>query len=184
MHAKVQRNASRKHKVTFAQIIADIGTPKDPRRNGIPVHISSRHAQNLDLQYSDEFCVSKKRPKRFFISGYKDSITESQIAAYVNWRGPRVTFVTIFPSRKSSGFVIVRLNLEADENCHLVEHPGFWPDNVYCKPWLSSGVLQRRRSNHMRPTYKSHDWTSSTTADTEYRSYYNYNMYSQLSSID
>ena len=42
-----------------------------------------------------------------------------------------VTMLRIFPSRKASGNVIIRLNLEDDEFADAVLEDGFWPMGYY-----------------------------------------------------
>ncbi len=46
-----------------------------------------------DLEFGD---YVRKRTRRFYVGGFKPSITENKIASYVNRRGPTVTKVTIF----------------------------------------------------------------------------------------
>ncbi len=99
----------------------------------------------------------RKRPKRFYVGGFKSGITAEIIHRHVESRGPRVSQVTILPSRTPDS-VIIRLNVESDVNCNMVEDPGFWPKNVVCKPWVSRGALQRdRRYRNRNAGYRRYD---------------------------
>jgi len=63
---------------------------------------------------------------------------------YVNARGPHVTMIRRFQSKRSPDDVIFRVNVEDNDNVNLVEERGFWPRGVVCKPWLSRGALKAR----------------------------------------
>jgi len=140
------------HSVTFAEIISKIGTPSAPRVNGIPVRVTERSdsdsSQIQDDHIStanDDFSVHvRKRSKRFFIGGFKDTMTIQNMNAYVTDRGPRVTMIRRFQSKRSQDDVIFRVNVEINDDVYLVEERGFWPRGVVCKPWLSRGALKAR----------------------------------------
>ena len=98
-----------------------------PTGGSIPVHISFFNDNN-NSQYVD--CISrtrretediddddfikyiKKNSKRFYIGGFLPTITREKIERYVNKRGPTVTWVRIWQSRRSPRNVVVRLNVE------------------------------------------------------------------------
>lgn len=83
-----------------------------------------------------DFDYVRKRTKRYYVGGFKRSITEDKLTQYVQFRGLTVTWVNLWISRKT-GRVIIRLNIEASENCDRIAEPGFWPRGVTCRPWMS-----------------------------------------------
>ncbi len=103
----------------------------------------------------------------FYVGGFKRSITVDKIYRYVDIRGPRVSQVMIYPCRRSDG-VTIRLNIESDSNCHLVEEPEFWPDHVVCKPWVTRGSSKRsQRYRNSNSAYQNYE------ADMGYAARYN-----------
>lgn len=97
-------------------------------------------------QFDDLGEFVRKRTKRYYIGGFMPSITESKIHGYVTYKGPKVSKVTIFRNRLKP--TVIRLNVEDDDNAHLVESEGFWPDGVVCRPWLTQTQYQSRFGNH------------------------------------
>ncbi len=67
-------------------------------------------------------------PKRYYIGGFKTSITEDKIYRYVTKRGPSVTMVRIFKSKRNYGTVTIRLNVESNDKCCLLENEASGPD--------------------------------------------------------
>lgn len=86
----------------------------------------------------------RKRSKRYFVGGYDDSVTKDFIANMVSKKGPKVTMVRKFQSRRQGGKVVIRLNVEADDKADLVLNRGFWPRGITCRPWLSKAALRRQ----------------------------------------
>ena len=121
--------------------------------SNIPVHTTTRTATS---DYDDFFRENestshatrdddgdfvqyvKKTPCRYYLGGFLPSITEDKIARYVNRRGPTVTFVRIWHSKRNKRNVVIRLNIEDNASAALVESPAFWPRGVRCRPWLES----------------------------------------------
>ena len=127
---------------------------------------------HLDTEDDDFSAHVRKRSKRFFIGGFKDTMSIQKMNTYVNARGPRVTMIRRFQSKRSPDDVIFRVNVEDNDNVHLVEERGFWPRGVVCKPWLSRGALKSRyeASNQHRvgqtrygerqwPRYQTHEYS-------------------------
>jgi len=98
----------------------------------------------------------KRKVKRFYVGGFKSSMTTDKLIRYVERRGVTVTWVKMFPVRNSTR-VTIRLNVEDDENCGNVLDERFWPRNVVCRPWVSwgsyrrNGPMQRDQSNYDDP---------------------------------
>ena len=109
------------------------------------------HSEMLDCDYTqgdDLADYVRKRTCRFFVDGFKPSITEQKIANYVNFRGPKVTKVSIFRYRSKP--VVTRLNVEDDVSARLVCEPYFWPDGVVCRPWVSQSKYDARDFDKVR----------------------------------
>ncbi|MES9883124.1 MAG: hypothetical protein ABW185_19845, partial [Sedimenticola sp.] len=123
---------------------------------------------------NDLLAYVRKKPKRFYIGGFKPGITEDVIYRYVQKRGPTPTMVRIFPMRQRYG-VVIRLNVEDDESAHLLDTPQFWPRKIVCRPWLSRGMREssryNRRNNPPNDTENQHSVA---------HNYGSYNMYEEL----
>lgn len=156
-------SSSSRRGVTFAEIIRTIGTPSAPRIAGIPVRIThSRDVSSNREQYEkfdEEDFIShvRKRTKHFFVGGFKNSITSRLISSYVNGKGLKVSMVKIFPTRRTSDDVIIRVNVEANGESSQIVEKGFWPRGVFCKPWLSRSALSTSRNSTERHT--SYDYS-------------------------
>lgn len=123
-------------------VCADKGKP-------IPVRVTTRSSGTQTDDYVDFSVAServRRRSKRFYVGGYDETVTTDYVSRFVSKKGPKVTLVRIFPSRKDNK-VTIRLNVEADSNADLVLQRGFWPRGVICRPWMSRAVLRRRRDS-------------------------------------
>ena len=83
----------------------------------------------------------RRRSKRFYVGGFRSSITHEELIQYVESKGLIVTWVHIWPSKRSDRAVI-RLNVEVSENCLKITEPGFWPRGVKCRPWLTNNTYK------------------------------------------
>ncbi|MCG7879660.1 MAG: hypothetical protein N0C90_25530 [Candidatus Thiodiazotropha endolucinida] len=92
----------------------------------------------------------RKKPKRYYLGGFLPSITEAKIAQYVNKRGPTVTFIRIWHSRRKANNVVIRLNVEDNEFADRVVSSTFWPRGVTCRPWLDRNERNRERNTYFR----------------------------------
>ena len=126
------------------------------RQKSIPVRVNGASADTIDYVrdrrkvYSREGeldCISliddvdvsehvRKRTKRFYIGGFKPSITQAKLIKYVENKGLSVTWVNIWTSKRN-GRVVIRLNVEASEHYQIIAEPGFWPPGIKCRPWVS-----------------------------------------------
>lgn len=88
----------------------------------------------------------KKRAKRYYLGGFKPTITRQRIENFVSRKGPTVTWVRIWHSRRNPNNVVIRLNVEDNQFAQLLENPAFWPRGVVCRPWLN----RNERSNDRR----------------------------------
>ena len=89
----------------------------------------------------------KKKAKRFYLGGFKPSITRQRIENYVNKRGPTVTWVRIWNSKRRPNNVIIRINVEDNDRAKLLESERFWPRGVTCRPWVNGGKSNKARKN-------------------------------------
>ncbi|MES9879939.1 MAG: hypothetical protein ABW185_03565 [Sedimenticola sp.] len=108
------------------------------------VHDDVTH-ENDDDEFSE---YVRKPPIRYYIGGFKPTITENKLYNYVTKRGLSVTTVTIFPNKRNPDAVTIRLNVEPDSQCHRIEEPYFWPKGITCKPWMNR--TRYRRGNNCR----------------------------------
>jgi len=107
------QNLQKQRSVTFADIIANIGTPMEPRVNGVPIRDETPVPEIDDIEQDiDDFSVYvRKRSKRFYVGGFKNTITERKLRAYVTSRGQTVTMVRIFPSKRNRNGVVISYKL-------------------------------------------------------------------------
>jgi len=110
----------------------------------------------------------RKKTKRFYLGGFNSNVTERVIGLHINDKGPKVTKINIF--RSNFRPPVIRLNVEDDENVFLVSEPGFWPNGIVCKPWVSKtryrarnapsdGVDQTSYYNNQNQTQQRADWS-------------------------
>ena len=78
----------------------------------------------------------KNRSKRYYLGGFKPSITRQCFEKYVNKRGPTVTWVRIWISKRRPNNAIIRLNVEDNEHARFLERGTVWPRGVTCRPWV------------------------------------------------
>ena len=78
----------------------------------------------------------RRRSRRFYIGGFKPSISGPKLTRYVTKKGVPVTWISIRRYEKQNKAVIM-LNVVSDDLSYkLLEH-GFWPRGITCKPWLT-----------------------------------------------
>ena len=97
----------------------------------------------------------KRKPRRYYLGGFYPEVTEDVIEHYVSKRGPTVSFVRIWHSKRNKRDVVIRLNIEDNGSADLVETPTFWPRGVRCRPWLDRN---ERYHNHNK-THRYHRHT-------------------------
>lgn len=92
----------------------------------------------------------KKRTLRFYLGGFEPTITENLLYRYVESRGPKVTLISIWPSRRNKENVVIRLNVEDNNDSSKLESPYFWPPGIECRPWRSQAEIRQSRSARVR----------------------------------
>lgn len=75
----------------------------------------------------------RRRPARFYVGGFRASITEQKIVKYVLRRGMTVTRVYI-RKYEDQDRAVIQLNVNPDDGPRLLES-GFWPPGVFCRLW-------------------------------------------------
>lgn len=93
--------------------------------------------RNNDADDDDFTGCIKKRARRFYLGGFNSNVTRNKIYNFVNKRGPTVTWVRIWQSRRNFDEAVVRLNVVDDSNAGLLLDSEFWPAGVICRPWKS-----------------------------------------------
>ena len=86
----------------------------------------------------------KKKAKRYYLGGFKPSISRQRIENYVNRRGPTVTWIRIWNSKRRPNNVIIRLNVEDNDRAKLLESATFWPRGVTCRPWEENRARSKK----------------------------------------
>ena len=65
----------------------------------------------------------------------------------MNRRGPTVTWVRIWNSKRRPNNVIIRLNVEDNDRAKFLENERFWPRGVTCRLWLNGGKSNKACKN-------------------------------------
>ena len=133
-----------------------------------------------DIEFST---FVRKRTKRFYVGGFKSSITQEKLITYVESKGLTVTWVKIWISNKS-GRVIIRLNVEASGGYYRISEPGFWPKGAMCRPWVSKNVYTNSRKSrggegHYNSNYNGNNDYNNGRYGNEYDGYGEYDQYNE-----
>lgn len=107
--------------------------------NPIPVRMVPRKSLR-----NDGYSSGRHRTKRYFVGGFSNTISTDKLSTFITNRGPKVTMIRKFTSRKRPNKAILRINIEANEYADLVMEDGFWPRDIVCRRWLSRGSLRKR----------------------------------------
>ena len=126
----------------------------EPSENTITEHINgSSRGRDDDSDHDDENDDDfeqyvKKKAKRFYLGGFLISVTRQVIAKYVKKRarGIKVTRIRIWKSRRNPNSVVIRLNVEDNDQAKLLERRSFWPRGVTCRPWRDNNERDDRYS--------------------------------------
>ena len=147
----------------------------EPSENPITEHINgSSRGRDDDSDHNDEDDDDfeqyvKKRAKRFYLGGFLPSVTRQVIAKYIKKRarGIKVTWIRIWKSRRNPNSVVIRLNVEDNDQAKLLERRSFWPRGVTCRPWRDNNERDDRysrrahtldyRGDSMHPIYGRSD---------------------------
>ena len=94
-------------------------------------HTEPEPAQHEDDDSDDDFEMHiRRRSKRFYIGGFKPSISQPKLKHYVTRKCVRVTWISIrkFENYKheKQNKAVIRLNVDAGMSYKLLEH-GFLP---------------------------------------------------------
>ena len=106
-----------------------------------PTRATCSDRDELDYNLLQNHVDVRRRSKRFYVGGFRSSITHEELIQYVESKGLVVTWVHIWPSKRSDRAVI-RLNVEVSGNCLKITEPGFWPRGVKCRPWLTNNTYK------------------------------------------
>ena len=160
--------------------------------SNIPVHTARRapaesdtfvqvnEPANIDDDDDADFIqYVKKKPRRYYLGGFYPEVTEDVIEHYVSKRGPTVSFVRIWHSKRNRRDVVIRLNIEDNGSADLVETPTFWPRGVRCRPWLDRNERYHNHNKahryHRRTPYVPRVWQAFGRSDVD-----DYNPFSPL----
>lgn len=120
------------------------------RGDVIPVRITNRltfnTTQDITSDPDEQSWASvervRKKTKRFYIGGFGKRVRLDYLD-YITRKSPKVTMIRVFPSRAFKDRVVLRENVEADENTDLLLQDGFLPERYTCRPWLSRSQLRK-----------------------------------------
>ena len=91
----------------------------------------------------DEFETHiRRRSHRFYVGGFKASVTEKKIMNYMARRGVSVTWISI-RRYEHQNRAVIRLNVDAREGSQLLDE-GFWPDGITYRRWYSKAQYQNK----------------------------------------
>ena len=118
-----------------------------PKSDSSPTGSTRRFHNSEETDSNEDFLqYVRRRTKRFYVGGFKPSITKAKLAKYVGDKGPTVTKVSVFRNKKYKT-TVVRINIEDNEMANLlVNDPYFWPDGMQCRPWLSHNCYKNRHN--------------------------------------
>ena len=127
-------------------------------------HINGSQNVNKENDYGGFEKYVKKRAKRYYLGGFMPTVTREVITEYVTMRGPTVTWVSIWNSKRNPNNVVIRLNVTDNHLADMLEKRSFWPRGVTCRPWVDriDRAPNRNRSAYyrgdsMRTTYGRSD---------------------------
>ena len=89
-------------------------------------HFNGSQNVNKENDYGG-FEYVKKRGRRYYLGGLMPTITREVIAEYVTMRGPTVTWVSIWNSKRNPDNVVIRLNVSDNHLPDILEKRSFWP---------------------------------------------------------
>ena len=161
-------------------IVARVTLPSDRARNvqndsSLEDHVYGNRSDDDD----DDFVrFVKKRAKRYYLGGFMPTVTRQDIAKYVRKRGPTVTWISIWRSKRNRNNVIIRLNVEDNDRAELLESSSFWPLGVTCRPWRDRNDRTDRSANRRATSgYRCNESRRSTYGRSDID---DYNPYSPL----
>jgi len=101
----------------------------------IPVRVTRRTGHHVDADGDNEDFTpyTRKRTKHYCVLGLNRTLNVDLLKKVITSKGPSVSSMRVYPSRRNSSKVILRLNLTDDELCDRVLDEGFWPSFVTCK---------------------------------------------------
>ena len=120
----------------------------------IPVIVTPR-GDNSDSTDDDFSVYSRRKPRRFFISGFRNDVSTDVIRNIVHSHMLHVHAINITPSRRNNSFVIIKLSVMHTDNVNVLLRRDVWPHGVTCKQWLSRDMLRKnqyRNNIHTRNT--------------------------------
>lgn len=141
-----------------------------------------------DEDNDDDFagCI-RKRARRFYLGGFNSNITRNKIYNFVNKRGPNVTWVHIWQSRRNYDEAVIRLNVADNPNANLLLDRDFWPAGIVCRPWKSKSerftAYNNRRYAGNRRGFSS-TWQRQTYGRSDVDDYNPYSPLRDTSNID
>ena len=168
--------------VSYSEIVASTSVPRS-QNVSVGINNSTRNTSNIPVRttnlaqrelgqfviQNDDFGNSdddddfvkfvKKRAKRYYLGGFLPTITRHRIEQYVNRRGPTVTWIRMWKSKRNSRNMVIRLNVEDNEYASYVEESTFWPPGVTCRPWVDRSERSRGMGGYSRewaPGYNDH----------------------------
>ena len=111
-------------------------------QNGINTSsVNTTETQNIDPD--DDFIqYVRRKPVRYYIGGFKSTISEQKLANYLLRRGITVSRINIRRYEDQDRSVI-QLNVDPEHGPSLQQR-GFWPPGVYCRQWYTRNEYRQK----------------------------------------
>ena len=113
-------------------------------------HLEPAQYENDDSEDDFEMHI-RRRSNRFYIGGFKPSISSAKLQHYVTRKGVPVTWISIRIYEKQNKAVI-RLNVDAEQADKVLEARG-----ITCRPWLTKNQYKNKNSNTDRYGHLARD---------------------------
>ena len=93
--------------------------------------------------HDDDFIqYVRRKPVRYYIGGFKSTISEQKLANYLLRRGITVSRINIRRYEDQDRSVI-QLNVDPEHGPSLQQR-GFWPPGVYCRQWYTRNEYRQK----------------------------------------
>ena len=150
------------------------GQKTDMFRKSVPVEKTSDNMLSDDIDFTT---FVRKRTRRYYIGGFKPTITREKLIAYVESQGQTVTWVNIWVNNRN-GRAIIRLNVEMTEGYHIIAETGFWPKGVKCRPWVTKPKYNasRKKAGSQAQSSRDNDYNQAQYSN-EHDRYEEYGQY-------
>ncbi|KAH3823107.1 hypothetical protein DPMN_124906 [Dreissena polymorpha] len=97
----------------------------------------------------------RKRTGCFCLLGLSEKVNTDILTQVIERKGPTVPMLHVFPSKSSSGKVVICLNVYDNHMADSLLEYDFWPRYISCRPWRTRAT--RQQSPRLRERRKRTD---------------------------